>query len=198
MPSIEFWFEFGSTYTYLSVARIRALAQGAAVEVTWRPFLLMPLMLQQGMNQGPFLPYPRKMEYMWRDLERRAAEHGIPYVRPSKYPPDEVLTSARLALVGSREGWCPAFVESAFRLHWTEGRLIGTPDNIQAALQAAGQDPDVALGKARDPQIKEALKLQTEEALHRGLFGSPSFVAGQELFWGDDRLGQAIAWAQAH
>ena len=198
MSGVDFWFEFGSTYTYLTVGRIRRLAGEAGVNVTWKPFLLMPLMIEQGMDQGPFLPYPRKLEYMWRDLERRAAEHGLPYSRPSKYPPDEVITSARLALLGSEEGWCHRFVEEAFRLHWTEDRPIGTADNIRSALVAAGQEPDAMIAKARTPEVKERLKRQTEEAQGLGLFGSPSFLVGGELFWGDDRLEQALAWARSH
>lgn len=198
MSGVDFWFEFGSTYTYLTVGRLRRLADRAGVAITWKPFLLMPLMIEQGMTQGPFLPYPRKLDYMWRDLERRAVEHGIPYTRPSKYPPDEVLTSARLALLGSMEGWCSRFVEEAFRQHWTEDRLIGTPDNIADSLIAAGQEPAVAIAKAKSPEIKKRLKEQTEEAQRLGLFGSPSFVVGDELFWGDDRLEQALAWAESH
>lgn len=197
MSGIDFWFEFGSTYTYLTVARLRRLAGQAGVSVTWKPFLLMPLMIGQGMTQGPFLPYPRKLDYMWRDIERRAREHGVPYARPSKYPPDEVLTSARLALLGAEEGWCAPFVEEAFRLHWTEDRLIGTTDNIRAALEAAGQDPDAAIAKARSAPVKDGLKRQTEEAQRLGLFGSPTFLVQGEMFWGDDRLEQALAWAAA-
>jgi 2-hydroxychromene-2-carboxylate isomerase len=195
MSSIDFWFEFGSTYTYLTVARIRRLANRAGVSVTWKPFMLMPLMIEQGMMHGPFLPYPRKLEYMWRDIERRAAEHGVPYARPSKYPPDEVLTSARLALLGSKEGWCVPFVEEAFRLHWTEDRPIGTADNMRSALVTAGQEPEAAINKAKSPEIKDGLKRNTEEAQLLGLFGSPSFLVNGELFWGDDRLEQALAWA---
>jgi 2-hydroxychromene-2-carboxylate isomerase len=198
MRKIAFWFEFGSTYTYLTVARLRTAAAAAGVEVEWKPFLLMPLLIEQGMNLGPFLPYPRKIAYMWRDLERRAAEHGLPYRQPEKYPPEETLTSARLALLGAQEGWCASFVESAFHQHWTQGRLIGTADNIETALRQAGQDPEAALARARSPAIKEGLKLQTEEARRAGLFGSPSFLVGDELFWGDDRLEQAIAWARTH
>jgi 2-hydroxychromene-2-carboxylate isomerase len=196
MQTLQFWFEFGSTYTYLTVARIRRVAQEAGVQVQWKPFLLMPLMIAQGMTQGPFLPYPRKLDYMWRDLERRAAEHDIPYRKPSKYPPEETLTSARLALVGAMQGWGPEFVEEAFRLHWTEDCLIGTPDNIRAALRKAGRDPEDALAMAKTPAIKEQLKAQTQEAADLGIFGSPTFMVEGEMFWGDDRLEQAIAWAR--
>jgi 2-hydroxychromene-2-carboxylate isomerase len=198
MRKIAFWFEFGSTYTYLTVARLRRAADAAGVQVEWKPFLLMPLMVEQGMNLGPFLPYPRKIEYMWRDLQRRAAEHGLPYRRPEQYPPEETLTSARLALLGAQEGWCAQFVESAFHLHWAQGRPIGTADNIETSLRAAGQSPEETVARARSVAIKEGLKQQTEDARRAGLFGSPSFLVGDELFWGDDRLEQAIAWARTH
>lgn len=196
MPTLQFWYEFGSTYTWPTVARIGRAAQAAGVTVEWKPFLLMPLMIGQGLDRGPFLPFPRKMAYMWRDLERRCAEHGIAYRKPSAYPPQEVLTSARLGLLGSHEGWCQAFTEKAFELHWTQDIAIGTPENLQQALRHAGQEPEAALARARSDANKQALKAQTEAADARGLFGSPSFLAGGELFWGDDRLEQALAWAR--
>ncbi len=196
MPTMQFWFEIGSTYTYLTVARIGRAAQAEGVDVDWRPFLLSPILLKAGMTQGPFLPYPRKIAYMWRDIERRAQEHGAPYRQPLKYPPDEVLASARLALLGMHEGWGRAFVEAVFRLHWTQQVQIGTAENLTGALAAAGQEPAAAIERSRTPAIKEGLKAQTEEAEAKGIFGSPTFIVGDELFWGDDRLEQALAWAK--
>jgi 2-hydroxychromene-2-carboxylate isomerase len=198
MRTLDFWFEYGSTYTYLTVARIRTLAQSHSVSVSYRPFLLLPLLVEQGMNQGPFLPYPRKIDYMWRDLARRAAEHGIPYAKPSLYPPHDVLTTARLGVLGAREGWCEQFTEKVFNLHWTENCIIGTEENIRAALEHIALDPASTIERARRPENKEALKSQTEEAMRLGLFGSPSFLVAGELFWGDDRLEQAIEWAKTH
>lgn len=198
MAVLEFWYEFGSTYTYLTVGRIRRAALEAGVELAWRPFLLYPLLLKQGMTQGPFLPYPRKLGYMWRDIERRAEEHGLPYRKPAQYPPADVLTSARIAWLGGTEGWAATFTEAAFKLHWTEGRAIGSEDNLKAAVLASGQDPAAVLERVRSSEVKEGLKAQTEEAERRGVFGSPTFLVGKELFWGDDRLEQALRWAQAH
>jgi 2-hydroxychromene-2-carboxylate isomerase len=167
MPAVDFWFEFGSTYTYPAVARIAELAADRGVEIRWRPFLLMPIMIEMGMAQGPFLPYRRKLDYMWRDLERRCAEHGVPYRKPSAYPPADVITSARLALLGACEGWCRTFTEKAFALHWTEDRPIGSEDNIRTSLVASGQDPATALERAKLPATKEALKAQTADRRHR-------------------------------
>jgi 2-hydroxychromene-2-carboxylate isomerase len=196
MPTLQFWFEIGSTYSYLTVARIGRTAEAAGVDVEWRPFLLAPILQKAGMAQGPFLPYPIKTAYMWRDIERRAQEHGVPYLQPLKYPPDEVLGTARLALLGMHEGWGRVFVEQVFRLHWTRRIQIGTPENIAGALAAAGQEPQAAIERSRAPGLKEALRAQTELAESKGIFGSPTFIVGDELFWGDDRLEQAIAWAK--
>jgi len=190
---MQFWFEIGSTYTYLTVARIGRAVQAEGVDVDWRPFLLPPILLKAGMTQGPFLPYPRKIAYMWRDIERRAQEHGVPCRQPLKYPPDEVLASARLALLGMQQGWGRAFVEAVFRLHWNQQVQIGTAENLTGALAAAGQEPAAAIERSRTPAIKEGLKAQTEEAEAKGIFGSPTFIVGDELFWGDGRLEQALA-----
>jgi 2-hydroxychromene-2-carboxylate isomerase len=196
MGRLQFWFEYGSTYTYLTVARIHALASAQGVEVDWRPFLLMPIMVEQGMSEGPFLPFPQKMRYMWRDLERRAALHGVPYRKPSHYPPNTLLT-ARIGTLAAAQGWCREFTERTFALHWTEDVQIGTEQNLRAALAALGKDPQEVIVRAQAPEIKERLRLHTDEARTLGIFGSPSFVANGELFWGDDRLEQALAWVRS-
>jgi len=104
------------TYTYLSVARLGSIAQAYGIAVQWRPFLLMPIMTEQGMEKGPFLPYPAKLRYMWRDLERRARRYGISYRKPSVYPPNTLLT-ARIGRLAQGEGWCADFTTEVFRLH---------------------------------------------------------------------------------
>lgn len=196
-PKSSYSFEYGSTCTYLSVARIGRLAPAQGVTVDWQPFFLMPILAEQGMNLGPFLPCPNKMEYMWRDIERRAKRAGLACTRPSTSPVNSLLT-ARVACIAAAEGWCRPFTEKVFALHWTENRLIGTDDNLESALASLGQEPATLKARARTPEGKEALKQQTEVAKSLRIFGAPSFVAGGELFWGDDRLEQAIEWAASH
>ncbi|HEX5326251.1 MAG TPA: 2-hydroxychromene-2-carboxylate isomerase [Acetobacteraceae bacterium] len=191
---LEFWFEYGSTYTYLSVARIGSVAAQAGVHVLWKPFLLMPLLVKAGLPEGPFLPFPAKMQYMWRDLERRARLHGLPYKRPSVYPPN-TLQTARVGLLAAAEGWCADFTTAVFNRHWTRDVIIGTPQNLRDSLAEVGRDADEIIARAESAENKAALRNQTEEAQRRGLFGSPSFMVGTELFWGDDRLDDAVACA---
>ena len=197
MQPLYFWIEYGSTYTYLSVARIARLAAGHGVEVRWQPFFVMPIMAELGMTQGPFLPYPAKTAYMWRDIERRAAKHGVPYSKPSTYPVSSLQT-ARIACIAAQEGWCQEFTEGAFRLHWTQNLLIGSEENVRTTLSALGQTPESVIERAQEQAVKDRLKEQTTRAKALGVFGAPSFTVGQELFWGDDRLEEAIDWARTH
>ena len=193
MPTLEIWLEYASTYSYLTVARVGELARQRGVTLDWQPFFLPPVRDQQQLG-FPFPEASAKTAYMWRDLERRARRLGLPYRRPKQSPVNSLQT-IRVALLGAREGWCQAFTEEAFRLHWTEGQLIGTDENLGAALRHAGQDPARVVPAATSPENKEALKAQTPRALERGIFGSPSFVVSGELFWGDDRLEDALEFA---
>lgn len=193
MPApLEFWFEYGSTYTYLSVARIASIAARAGVTVSWKPFLLAPLFAKAGLPDGPFLPFPSKMQYMWRDLERRAKFHRLPYRKPSVYPPN-TLQTARVGLIGATEGWCAEFTSAVFNRHWTQDLTIGTSHNLHDSIREVGLDPDQIISRAEAAENKTALRTQTDEAQRHGIFGSPSFMVGRELFWGDDRLDDAIS-----
>ena len=198
MGRLTFWFEYGSTYTYLSVARISALAAARGVQVEWRPFLLAPILKDYGRVQGPFDGYPVKAQYMWRDLQRRAARHGLPYRKPSAYPPNTLLT-ARVGTLAATQGWCEPFTREVFRLHWTEDVAIGTDQNLRRALTAVGRNPDEVLVAAQSDANKQLLRAVTGAAEALGIFGSPTFVIGDELFWGDDRLEDALDFAlEAH
>jgi 2-hydroxychromene-2-carboxylate isomerase len=187
---IEFWVEYASTYSYLSVTRIGKLADERGVEIDWQPFWLFPVREQQGLPM-PFPEGSARANYMWRDLQRRAEQLAIPFRRPEVYP-FKSMPVARVGLLAAREGWCRQFTEAAFRLHWTEGVPMNSAQNLAAALAAANQDPGRVQAAAESTEIKEALKQQTPRAAERGIFGAPSFVVDGELFWGDDRLEAAL------
>ena len=128
MARIEFFLEYASTYSYLSVARIGKLADERGVQIDWQPFWLFPVREAQGLP----LPFPAgspRERYMWLDLERRARQLQLPYRRPEVYPFRSV-SIGRVALVAAREGWCRKFTEAAFHLHWTQGVLMSTPENL--------------------------------------------------------------------
>ena len=195
-PHLDFWFEFASTYSYPAAMRIGPLASEASVEVRFRPFLLAPIFKAQGWNTSPFNLYLAKGRYMWRDLERICAELDLPFRRPDPFPQMSV-SAARLALVGLVEGWGEDFCRAVYHAEFGEGSRIDDPEVLARLLMALDVDPVAALAAAQSPEIKARLREQTEEAQRLGLFGAPSFVtADHEVFWGNDRLDAALAWAR--
>jgi 2-hydroxychromene-2-carboxylate isomerase len=196
MPArrLEFWYEFASTYSYLSAMRIEKVAAAAKLAVAWRPFLLGPIFRAQGWNDSPFNVYPAKGRYMWRDMERLAAGYQLPFVKPSAFPRNG-LSAARVALVAEPEGWCPDWTRAVYAAEFAHDRDIGDGAVLTGLLETFGQDPGAVLARADSPENKAALRAQTERAQSLGIFGAPSFVVDGELYWGNDRLGDAIARA---
>jgi 2-hydroxychromene-2-carboxylate isomerase len=194
-PVLDFWYEFASPYSCLSALRIEKLAEEAGVGLRWRPFLLGPIFAAQGWNTSPFALFPSKGRYMWRDTARRGRRQGISLVKPENFPQNS-LVAARLALAGREEGWTPAFSKALFRAHFCEGRNLAEEAVLSWALKEAGGDPNLALPLSRSEEVKGRLKAEIEYAKSIGIFGAPFFVAGDgELFWGDDRLEEALEWA---
>ena len=194
---VEFWFEFASTYSYLTVMRIEHLASAAGVAIKWRPFLLGPIFAAQGWNDSPFNIYLAKGRYMWRDLERRAYSFGIPFQRPTQFPRNG-LPAARVALLAAQEDWCPVFTKAVFQANFAEDQDIGNPAVMATILDSLGKNVTTIWDRAQTAANKHTLREQTNEARQRGIFGAPSFYVGQELFWGDDRLEEAITWARGN
>jgi 2-hydroxychromene-2-carboxylate isomerase len=196
MGGLEFWYEFGSTYSNPAALRIERLAEKAGVEVRWRPFLLGPIFQRLGWNDSPFNIFAAKGRYMWRDLERVCEAESLPLKLPPVKFPQNGLKAARIALVGEGEGWTPAFTRAVFAANYAEQKDISEDATLAGILAALGVDEEAALAAANTPENKDALRRQTEEAASRGLFGAPSFTIGNELFWGNDRLEAALAWAK--
>jgi len=196
-PRLDFWYEFASTYSYLSVARIADEARKEGVTVRWRPFLLGPIFAAQGWSTSPFNLQPAKGAYMWRDLARQAEAYGLAFRLPDRERgpafPQNGLMAARLALVGLDAGWVEEFSREVFRAQFVHGRDIANEDILRWSLHAVGADATQAVEAARSEAIKLRLREQTEEAQRFGIFGAPSFTTPSgELFWGDDRLDIAL------
>ena len=195
MARLTFWYEFASTYSYLAAMRIEAAAAAAGVAVEWKPFLLGPIFHAQGWDNSPFNIYPTKGRYMVRDMERLAAERGLRFALPKPFPQNSLL-AARLALVGAGEGWIAPFTRAVFTAEFASGAQIAERSVLASILDGLRLDSQRLLSRTEQPEIKHRLKRQTADAQELGIFGAPSFVCGGELFWGDDRLEQALAWAK--
>jgi 2-hydroxychromene-2-carboxylate isomerase len=194
---MQFWFEFASTYSYPAAMRIEALASERGIAIEWRPFLLGPIFAAQGWNDSPFNLYPAKGRYMWRDLERRCERYGLALRRPSRFPRSG-LQAARVALAAAGEPWLPSFIRVVYRANFAEDRNIADRGVIAELLDEVGQPAAPLLSRAESQLAKEGLREQTEEAQRLGIFGAPSFIAAGELFWGDDRLEEALDWHARH
>ena len=195
MPHLDFWYEFASTYSYPAAMRIEASANKAGVAVAWRPFLLGPILKAQGLDNSPFEVFPLKGAYMWRDVERICAGQGLAFRRPDPFPQSGLL-AARVALTAAVAPVRPAFSRKVYQAQFAEGRAIADEATITAILAGLKLDPIAVLHDARRQMVKERLRAETAEAMRLHLFGAPSFVTGKgELFWGNDRLDAALAWA---
>jgi 2-hydroxychromene-2-carboxylate isomerase len=195
VQTLSFWFEFASTYSYLAASRIEAEARARGVPLRWEPFLLGPIFAAQGWKDSPFNLYEAKGRYMWRDMERLCSSLSLPFRRPSAFPRNGLL-AARVACAGRDEAWLPAFVRAVYRANFAEDRDIASPGTLGEILKAQGLPAEEWLERAVSPESKQRLREQTERAVSVGIFGAPSFVVGSELFWGNDRLEQALACAR--
>lgn len=193
-PVIEFWFTMGSTYTYLAASRLADVERESGVKFRWRPFDFRTLL--QEMNYFPFPEGAAKTAYMWRDIERRTAMYRLPMRRPVPYPIKDSFHANCVALLGMQEGWGHRFVPVAYRRWFAFGEENGGEANVRAALAELGQDYDRAVAAVGSERVHDDLKAQTEEARRLHLFGSPIFVVDGEMFWGDDRLDDAVSWAR--
>jgi 2-hydroxychromene-2-carboxylate isomerase len=194
--SLDFFLFLGSTYTYLAVSRAERLAAREGITLRWRPFSARTLMIEQ--NNRPFVGKPVKLAYMWRDLERRARRHGIPFVSIPNYPNDADELANRVATIAALEGWCPEFAQAAYAVWFIENQDPGTIASLHGILQKLGRDPAAVVARADSADIRQKYAAETESARSLGIFGSPTFAYGTEIFWGDDRLEDAIEWCNAH
>ncbi len=194
MADLEFWLTAGSTYTYLTVSRIGPMAARAGLRLRLRPFYLGRIFREDGF--WPFHPDTARTAYMWRDIARQAQARGLTPALPAPYPAPATERANRIVWAAEEEqGQGLAVLQHAYRAWFEEGHPPGEEPSLTRSLRGAGLEPAAILARADSPEAEAALVAATAEARARGIFGAPSFVAGEELFWGDDRLEQALAWA---
>lgn len=193
---LECWFEFGSSYSYLSVMRIEELARASGVVFAWKPFLLGPIFRELGRSSSPFVLRPEKGRYMWRDMEREARKYRLAFNKPSVFPRTAVLP-ARVALFGAGQSWAGAFCRAVMQQNWGEDLDIDDAGQVRRALDGLVPDPDAVIRQAQAEGNKLRLRQQTEEMRRRGIFGAPAFLVDDDIFWSNDRLDDALAAASA-
>lgn len=193
-PEIEFWFEFGSNYSYLSVMRIEDEARQRGVRIAWKPFLLGPIFRALGFENSPFVLQKEKGAYVWRDMARQCRKYGLRWTQPSTFPRLGVLP-LRVALLGAEQPWIGAFCRQVMELNWALDQDINQAEPLARILAELGLPAAAILDQAQAEPTKTLLREQTEQARVRGIFGAPTFFVGTEMFWGNDRLDDALLFA---
>jgi 2-hydroxychromene-2-carboxylate isomerase len=188
---IEFWFDFASNYSYLSVMRIRSLAPD---RVLWRPFLLGPIFKEAGWNNSPFVLQKDKGAYVWQDMPRQCAKYGLPWRQPTGFPRNSLL-AARVAILCEEQPWMQDFCERVMLANFSEDRDIGSAEVMTDILTSLGQDAAAILQEAQSDANKARLRMRTEQAKALHIFGAPTFMVDGAMFWGNDRLDDAVAMA---
>ena len=193
-PQIEIWFEFASTYSCLTVMRAERALAPVGLEPVWKPFLLGPLLKDRGFPTSPFVLEPVRGAYMWRDIERRARLHGLPFRRPSRFPANG-LRAARVMTAARHEIWAGDFARAVMAAAFQRDQDISEKSALAQILDDLGVDAAEWLGRSETAEVKAELRRTTELAGELGMFGAPNFRVRGEIFWGDDRLEEAVLWA---
>ena len=191
--NLEFWFSVGSTYTALTVMRMNEIERLHNITLRLMPFSVRRVMLD--MDNVPFpASKASKVTYMWRDIERRAAIYGFPVKVPAPYPLQEFDRANKIALVGAQEGWIKDYVLQTYKNWFQHGLEAGGDENLKATFKTLSLDVKEILARSQTSEIDKLYEEQTSVAVKKGIFGSPTFIVGGEVFWGDDRLEDAISW----
>ena len=195
MKNIDFYFSIGSTYTYLSVTRMLDVEKKHQVKFNWLPFSVRSIMKE--MNN---IPFPKekmnKVNYMWRDIERRAEGYGFFAKTPVPYPLTEFDLANKLAILGLKEGWGVDYIRLTYKRWFQEGKEPATEPNISEIFKEIKIDKEKAIIDANSSEIEKQYLKNTESARENKVFGSPSFIVNSEIFWGDDRMEDAITWSK--
>ena len=184
--SVEFYFDFGSPYSYLAYKALPAIAAAHGADIVWRPMLLGGVFKATG-NHSP-VEIAAKGKWLHQDLQRWAARYGATFRQNPHFPINTLVLMRGATGMQMRGPDFPKYVETVFHAMWAEPRNLGDPAELAAVLGRAGFDANAFLALVNDAAVKDQLKKNTEDAVARGVFGAPSFFVGEEMFWGQDRL----------
>ena len=193
MKNIDFYFSIGSTYTYLSVTRILDIEKKNQVKFNWKPFSVR--MIMKEMNN---IPFPKekmnKVNYMWRDIERRAEGYGFFAKTPVPYPLSEFDLANQIAILGLEKDWGIDYIRLTYKKWFQEGKEPAIEPSISEVCNELKLNKDEISSEALKKEIQDKYEANTNSARENKIFGSPSFIVKNEVFWGDDRMEDAIKW----
>lgn len=192
--TLDFYFDYSSPYAYLASTQIDTLAADIGRSVRWHPILLGPMF--QTMGSAPLVQIPLKGDYALRDFARTARIFDIAYATPDPFPISTVAAArATLAVRRHDMGQAAEFAKRLFAAYFVDGRDLREPEVILDVASRAGIDRDALAAAMVSDDIKAELKRDVEQAIQRGVFGSPFVFVDDEPFWGFDRFPHIRRWA---
>ena len=194
--TIKAWLSIGSTYTYLTALRLRKVIEASGIKLDIRPISIRQIM--KNMDNIPFPSSKKtKVDYMWRDIQRRAEFYSLPVPHvPVPYPLKEFDRANLVGIVMERDGKYLEYLEETYRAWFLDGLEAGSDQNLENVSRIMGVTLQKVLDDASSNEILEIYERNTADAQTIGVFGAPSFEVGGEVFWGDDRLEDAIRFAK--
>ena len=193
--TIQFWFDFASPYAFIAANRIQAGTLSGSIQFDWQPFLVgVALQTKTRGISSTQLVTEAEARYRKHDVHRTCEELGLSLRWPSTYPRGSLL-AARVAYWAQGQDWQVPFIDAVFTANFVEDQDISSNDCVGTILQTLGVDASGVLTAATTDAQKQMFRAHVENALASGIFGVPAFALGEELFWGNDRLDQALEWA---
>ena len=197
MHDIDFYFSIGSTYTYLSVTRALEVEQKHQIKFNWTPFSVRVIMKE--MNNVPFPKEKKnKVDYMWRDIERRAKNYGFFAKTPVPYPLTKFDLANKIAILGLKNNWGVDYIQLTYKRWFQEGKEPAVEPNLSEICEKLSLDKEKIVSEASSEEINNIYLSNTDKARENKIFGSPSFIVKNEIFWGDDRMEDAIKWSKTN
>lgn len=185
--SLDFYFDFGSPAAYLAYTQLPSICAETGASVNWQPMLLGGVFQATG-NSSP-AAVPAKGKYMFGDLQRFAARYGVPFKHNPHFPINTLmLMRGAVGLQMRKDERFAAYVKAVFEAIWVDGKNLNDLAETGAVLHAAGFDAAAMLALVSQQDVKDRLKVLTQRAVERGIFGAPTVFVGQTMFWGQDRL----------
>lgn len=187
MKTFEFWFDFGSPAAYLAFTQISRIEAETSANASYHPMLLGGVFQATG-NQSP-AAIPAKGSYIFDDFNRFAKRYGVPFHSNPHFPLNTLmLMRGAIGIQQQEPDRFMAYCTAMFKAIWVDSLNMNDPSVVGGVLYAANFDPQGLLTLANELNTKDALKIATQEAVDRGIFGAPTFFVGNQMFWGQDRL----------
>ncbi len=186
-PTLEFWFDYGSPYSYLADTQLEGLCARTNADLVYCPMLLGGIFKATGNRSPAQEPVEAKRHYGALEMRRWVEYYGVPF-RNNPFFPINTLGIMRASVAAQQLGSFAPFHRAIYPAFWVDGLDLGDSEVLARVLEEAGLDPAGILASAAQQEVKDELRGATERAVARGVFGAPSFFVGDEIFFGADRL----------